>query len=76
MEIGKTRKFKLCGNMTPEEPSVFTEFLVFPISTSVDITVYQYVKNVLYLFYNIAQRKKKEIFRCFRVDIELCEHSS
>ena len=28
----------------------------FAISTSVDITVYQHGKNVLYLFYNIAQR--------------------
>ena len=39
------------------------------ISTSVDITIYQYGKNVLYLFYNIAQRNiKKEIARRFRVD--------
>jgi hypothetical protein len=45
---------------------------VFPISTSVDITIYQYGKNVLYLFYNITQTNiKKEIFRHFRVDIEL-----
>ena len=48
------------------------ELRVFPISTSVDITVYQYGKNVLYFFYNIAQRNiKKEIFR---VDIELYQH--
>ncbi len=34
-------------------------------------------KNVLYLFYNIAQRNiKKEIFRRIRVDIELCQHGS
>ena len=45
--------------------------------TSVDVTVYQYGKNVLYLFYNIAQRNiKKEIFRRFRVDIELYQHGS
>jgi hypothetical protein len=50
---------------------------IFPISTSVDITIYQYGKNVLYLFYNIAQRNiKKEIFRRFRVDIELYQHGS
>ena len=56
---------------------VFTHFRVFPISTSVDITIYQYGKNVLYLFYNIAQRNiKKEIFRRFRVDIELYQHGS
>ena len=41
VEIGKTRNF--------------TQFRVFPIFTSVDITVYQYGKNVLYFFYNIAQ---------------------
>ena len=47
------------------------------ISTSVDITVYQYGKNVFYLFYNIAQRNiKKEIFQRFRVDIELYQHGS
>jgi hypothetical protein len=41
------------------------------------ITVYQYGKNVLYLFYNIAQRNiKKKIFRRFRVDIELYQHGS
>jgi hypothetical protein len=60
--------------------SVFTQFRVFPISTSVDITditVYQYGKNVLYSSYNIAQRNiKKEIFRRFRVDIELYQHGS
>ena len=33
---------------------VFTQFRVFPTSTSVDITVYQYGKNVLYLFYNVS----------------------
>jgi hypothetical protein len=57
------------GNTTPEGRSVLTQFRVFPISTSVDITVYQHGKNVLYLFYNIAQRNiKKEIFRRFCVD--------
>ena len=69
---GKWENEKLCGNTTPEGRSVFTQFRVFPISTSVDITLYQYGKNVLYLFYNIAQRNiKKEIFRRFHVDIEL-----
>ena len=57
--------------------SVFTQFRVFPISSSVDITVYQYGKIFLYLFYNIAQRNiKKQIFRRFRVDIELYQHGS
>ena len=32
------------------------KFRVFPISTNVDITVYLYGKNVLYFFYNIAQK--------------------
>ena len=36
-----------------------------------DITVYQYGKNVLYFFYNIAQRTLTEEWReIFRVDIE------
>ena len=69
---GNWENEKLCGNTTPEGLSVFTQFRVFPISTSVDITVYQYEKNVLYLFYSMAQRNiKKEIFRRFRVDIQL-----
>ena len=69
MEIGKTRN---CQNTTPAGLSVFTQFRVFPIFTSVDITVYQYGKNVLYFFYNIAQRTLTEEWReIFRVDIEL-----
>ena len=76
VEIGKTRNC-VAGNTTPEGRSVFTQFRVFPISTSVDITIYQYGKNVLYLFYNIAQRNiKKEIFRRFHVDIELYQPGS
>ena len=53
------------------------EKLCFPIFTSVDITVYQYGKNVLYFFYNIAQRTLTEKWReIFRVDIELYQHGS
>ena len=53
------------------------KFRVFPIFTSVDITVYQYGKNVLYFFYNIAQRILTEKWReIFRVDIELYQHGS
>ena len=49
--------------------SVSKQFLVFPISTRVDITVYQYGKNVLYFFHNIAQRPLTEEWReIFRVD--------
>ena len=48
-------------NMTPEGRSVFIQFRIFPTSTSVDITVYQYRKNVLYLFYNIAMSKARRI---------------
>ena len=74
---GNWENEKLCGNTTPEGWSVFTQSRVFPISMSVDITVYQYGKNVSYLFYNIAERNiKKEIFRHFRVDIELYQHDS
>ena len=50
---------------------------VFPIFTSVNITVYQYGKNVLYFFYNIAERTLTEEWReIFRVDIELYQHGS
>ena len=68
---------KLCGNTTPAGRSVFAQFRVFPIFTSVDTTVYQYGKNVLYFFYNIAQRTlTKEWREIFRVDIELYQHGS
>ena len=49
------------GNTTPEGRSVFVQFRVFPTSTSVDITIYQYGKNVLYFFYNIAMSKARTI---------------
>ena len=74
---GNRKNEKLCGNTTPAGRSVFTQFRVFPIFTSVDITVYQYGKNVLYFFYNIAQRTLTEKWReIFRVDIELYQHGS
>jgi hypothetical protein len=41
--------------------SVFIQFRVFPTSTSVDITIYHYGKNVLYFFYNIAMSKARRI---------------
>ena len=59
---GNWKNEKLCGNTT---------------FTSVDITAYQYGKNVLYFFYNIAQRTLTEEWRkIFRVDIELYQHGS
>ena len=74
---GNWKNEKLCGNTTPAGRSVFTQFRVFPIFTSVDITVYQHGKNVLYFFYNIAQRTLTEVWReIFRVDIELYQHGS
>ena len=74
---GNWKNEKLCENTTPAGRSVFTQFRVFPIFTSVDITVYQHGKNVLYFFYNIAERTLTEESReIFRVDIELYQHSS
>ena len=74
---GNWKNEQLCGNTTPAGRSVFTQFRVFPIFTSVDITVYQYGKNVLYFFYNIAQRTLTEEWReIFRIDIELYQHGS
>ena len=53
------------------------QFRIFPIFSSVDITVYQYGKNVLYSFYNIAQRTLTEEWRkIFRVDIKLYQQGS
>ena len=82
---GNWENEKFCGNTTPEGRSVFIQFRVFPTSTSVDITIYQYGKNVLYFFYNIAMSKarrirKKSVFtkrrKISRVDIELYQHGS
>ena len=75
--ISSFSNFHECGNTTPAGRSVFTQFRVFPIFTSVDITVYQYGKNVLYFFYNIAQITLTEEWReIFHVDIELYQHGS
>ena len=41
---GNWKNETLCGNTMPAGRSVFTQFRVFPIFTSVDITVYQYGK--------------------------------
>ena len=74
---GNWKNEKLCGNTTPAGRIVFTQFRVFPIFTSVDITVYQYGKSVLYFFCNIAQRTlTKEWREIFRVDINLYQHGS
>ena len=76
---GNWKNEKLCGNSntTPAGRSVFTQFRVFPIFMSVDIIVYQYGKNFLYFFYNIAQKSLTEEWReIFRVDIELYQHGS
>ena len=68
---------KLCGNTKPAGRSIFIQFRVFPIFTSADMTVYQYEKNVLYFFYNIAQRTlTEEWWEIFRVDIELYQQGS
>ena len=49
---GNWKNEKLCRNTTPAGQSVFTQFRVFPIFTSVDITVYQYGK-VFYISFII-----------------------
>ena len=75
MEIGKTRN---CVETRCPQGGVFSHnFEFFQFSRVFDITVYQYGKNVLYFFYNIAQRALTEGWReIFRVDIELYQHSS
>ena len=54
--IGKTRN---C--METRRAECFHTISSFPNSTSVDITIYQYGKNVLYFFYNIAMSKARRI---------------
>ena len=44
---------KLCENTSPCGRRVSTQFLVFPISTRVDITVYQHGKCFIFLKYNV-----------------------
>jgi hypothetical protein len=75
----KLGKREIVWKYDAQRAECFQTIWVFPISTSVEITIYQLSirKNVLYLFYNIAQRNtKKEIFPRFRVDIELYQHGS
>ena len=82
--ISMVAYFWQCGNTTPEGRSVFIQFRVFPTSTSVVITIYQYGKNVLYFFYNIAMSKARRIRKISvykrrkisRVDIELYQHGA
>ena len=63
---GNWKNEKLCGNTTPAGRSVFTQFQVFPIFTSVDIKAQR-----------IAQRTLAEEWReIFRVDLELYQHGS
>ena len=46
---------KLCENTPPCGRRVSTQFLVFPISTRVDITVYQHGKCFIFLKYYLVQ---------------------
>ena len=50
------------------------QFLVFPISTHVDITIFQYGKTILYFFYNIAQKILTK--ERWENDLELYQHGS
>ena len=60
-----------------EKREIVWNFEFFQFSGVLNITVYQYGKNVLYFFYNIAQRTLTEEWReIFRVDIELYQHGS
>ena len=59
--------------MTPCGRRVSTQFLVFPISNSVDITVHQHGK--CFIFCNIAQKSLAADWReIIRVNIELYQH--
>ena len=52
---GNWKNKKLCGNTTPEGQSVFTQFRVFPIFTSVDMIVYFFICARLELFCDFLQ---------------------
>ena len=72
--------------METKNVHTISSFPNFQSSTSVDITIYQYGKNVLYIFYNIYSNvkspKDKKKFRVYkrrkisRVYIELYQHGS
>jgi hypothetical protein len=57
-KLGKTFSVLIYSYISTRMEIGKTQFRVFTFSTSVDITVYQYGKNVLYLFYNIEIKKK------------------
>ena len=76
---GNWKNEKLCEN-TPQG-GVFSHNLEFfqfsQVLIQYTVTVYQYGKNVLYFFYNIAQQTLTEEWReIFRVDTELYQHGS
>jgi hypothetical protein len=76
---GNTRTSCSCSHATSRFSQTFTRVSItlYKHGKCFLFLKYQYGKNVLYLFYNIAQRNiKKEIFRRFRVDIELYQHDS
>jgi hypothetical protein len=60
VEIGK-----MCENTPPFGRHVSTQFLVFPISTRVDITVYQHGKCFIFVKYD----RSKLIMEYLNVDL-------
>ena len=58
MELGKR---EIVWKHDARRAECFHTISSFPNSTSVDITIYQYGKNVLYIFYNIAMSKVRRI---------------
>ena len=51
IKLENWKNSKLCENTPPCGRRVSTQFLVFPISTRVDITVYQHGKCFIFLKY-------------------------
>ena len=62
---------KLCENTPPCGRRVSTQFLVFPISTRVDITVYQHGKCFIFLNSNIAFVNSVRSLASSRVNINV-----
>jgi hypothetical protein len=73
---GNWENLKLCENTLPFGRRVSTQFLVFPISTCVDITVYQHGKCFIFVNYNIAFVNSERWLAKSRVDITQCQHGN
>ena len=64
---GNWKNSKLCENTPPFGRRVSTEFLVFPISTRVDITVYQHGKCFIFFKCHTTTYQLSYIIRSIKI---------